>query len=715
MPSVSVLYIDDEIVGPHLELLRRICDPESTARPHVTVRYFDKLGVPNEHLETKVSHLDFLEPGLFQSGRGSPHQHRTVFIRCQSDELVPIEHKPHYPTSEFHVTLYDGGSSRFANALVNVLREFNWHFRLPLSGAKLSTIDLQSRTRSVASKELSPQLRGILREALSGEFDSADLSRLTPPKRLAIVRAVCLHLKPLLKEFDLGSLNLRRLSPRDLLETEENLESKIHLTPPELANAITGYVLSLLAPEELPVHFGDPAIGAGAFYLALAKMLPQDRIGSAIGIDLSREQVIAARSRLARYPINIMPGDFLHLDRLPKRNLILANPPYLRHQGIPQAYKQELRERASQKLGFRVSGRSGLYVYFVILSHEWMRSDAISAWLIPSEFMQTTYGAALRHYLAYHVQLIRVHQFGHDAPQFENAAVLPALIVFRNRLPHLSHEVEMTSGGTLQAPATREVVRVEELRRDRTWAIPSRSLGAQDGTGLRISDLFRVTRGIATGANDFFILKRSEATKAGISKRFLKPILPKARTLKCDIVETDEDGFPRIDPQLCLLDCDLPEDEIRLKFPSLYGYIEAVKSSGVLQNYLIRHRNPWYKQEKRNPAPFLCTYMGRGSNGAPPLKFIWNKSQAIATNTYLMLYPLPSLTEVLSKYPRRAKDVFSLLKETANETVTAHSRIHAGGLRKIEPRELGNVRLGSEPSWLRAAVESQLDFSSPHL
>src|SRR6185295_12206690 len=141
-------------------------------------------------------------------------------------------------------------------------------------------------------------------------------------------------------------------------------------------------------------------------------------------------------------------GDYLHMEKLSKRNLILANPPYLRHQKIRSKYKLELRDRATMTIGVPVSARSGLYVYFLLLSHAWMLPDAIGAWLIPSEFMQTNYGAAVRQYLSQKVELIRIHKFDHKDPQFENAMVLPAVVVFRNRIPDLGHTTLLSAGGT---------------------------------------------------------------------------------------------------------------------------------------------------------------------------------------------------------------------------------------------------------------------------
>ena len=43
---------------------------------------------------------------------------------------------------------------------------------------------------------------------------------------------------------------------------------------------------------------------------------------------------------------------------------------------------------------------------------------------------------------------------------------------------------------------------------------------------LTLGDLFSIKRGMATGANSFFILARSEAIRMGIPADSLHPILP---------------------------------------------------------------------------------------------------------------------------------------------------------------------------------------------
>src|SRR5207244_10384295 len=80
-------------------------------------------------------------------------------------------------------------------------------------------------------------------------------------------------------------------------------------------------------------------------------------------------------------------------------------------------------------------------------------------------------------------------------------------------------------------------------------------------------DLFTIKRGLATGDNRFFILPRAEAARRGIPEQYLRPVLPNPRQLPEVVIETETDGYPRLQPQLALIDCPLTEDEVRQRFP----------------------------------------------------------------------------------------------------------------------------------------------------
>jgi len=711
--TVSVLYIDDDTVGPHLELLRNVCEPSSTSRPHVTVRYFDKLNsIREEHFGVNISCVDLIEPGDFAPDDAASGGHRTVYIRCESEELDALDYKPDYPRSELHITLYDGKSTEFAAALLQVVKTFDWGFRVRLpEDTTLKEIPIRTRrSRQVQTRrEYSASVKALYKRLTCEHLTGPHLAALSDQQRLEIAYTVCEHLHQVAAQYQITTPAHSDQEAAVATAVEYNDRSLgIHGTPPELALDIAKYAVGLLDSRTSEIRFGDPSVGTGEFYRALRQVLPKERIVSAIGVEISPRQVAVAQRRWSPKQLTVKLGDYLHTERLPARTLILANPPYLRHQHIPREYKEELRQRTSVSMGMPVSALSGLYVYFLLLSHGWMEQGAVAAWLIPSEFMQTAYGAAVRHYLTHRVQLIRIHHFGPSVALFEKVTTMPCVVVFRNRQPSESDTAVLSYGGTLQQPLSEETVRIRELRGEARWSIPRAASCRARPSGVCIGDIFVVHRGIATGANKFFVMERGEAALRGIPEVALRPLLPKARTLTHDVVECDEDGYPRLEPQLCLLDCSLSEDEIGARFPRFMEYLETARETGVREGTLVRKRQLWYRQEQREPSPFLCTYMGRGRPGVPPIRFIWNKSAAVAVNTYLMLYPREALAKLLHKRPKLAAEVFALLQEIARETMSENWRVYAGGLRKIEPGDLRRVRLSSTPAWLDGALDRSL-------
>ena len=207
-----------------------------------------------------------------------------------------------------------------------------------------------------------------------------------------------------------------------------------------------------------------------------------------------------------------------------------------------------------------------------------------------------------------------------------------------------------------------------------------------------MSDFFRIKRGLVTGSNRYFILPAHEIDCRGLGREPFRPILPSPRFLTESEVRGDEQGNPIVERRLFLLDPPWNEGEIERSHPKLWAYLEEGRRAGVPSRYLCRHRRPWYRQESRPPAPFLCTYLGRtASNGRRPFRFILNHSDATAANVYLMLYPERGVAKALTQRPGLKRDIWECLNQIPVPNILGEGRVYGGGLHKLEPKELGRV------------------------
>ena len=170
-------------------------------------------------------------------------------------------------------------------------------------------------------------------------------------------------------------------------------------TPNALAVDIARYVESLVARSRTGICFADPAVGSGSFFSAALAVFGPKRIQSAVGVELDPTFVDAARDLWADAGLEVVRGDFTRIvasgSSLPAPNVVLANPPYVRHHHMNREDKERLQRLTYKMTGVEVNGLAGLYVYFLLLATAWMEDGGIAAWLIPSEFMDVNYGAAI--------------------------------------------------------------------------------------------------------------------------------------------------------------------------------------------------------------------------------------------------------------------------------------------------------------------------------
>lgn len=473
-------------------------------------------------------------------------------------------------------------------------------------------------------------------------------------------------------------------------------------TPIALANSIFEQVQTIL-PKNTSIRFLDPAIGTGSFYSALNNIFDSSKIETAVGYEIDKHYAAPTRKLWFQTPLEYRFADFTKAtppsEEKYKYNLIVCNPPYVRHHHI-NANKKQLKQAAFNAAEMNLSGLAGLYCYFLALSHCWMQSNCIAAWLLPSEFMDVNYGQAVKNYLLNKVTLLQIHRFDPIDVQFDDALVSSVVVWFKNRKPNVNHEVKFSFGSKIDKPIHIKSVKSTVLASEKKWTRFPLYNERIKLEVLKLSYFFTVKRGIATGDNSFFIISIDELKKRDLPITEFRPILPSPRYLSETEIKADVEGCPIIDNQLFVLDSKLSIEEIQKLYPALYDYLQEGIQRGVVERYICKKRKIWYAQEKRITSSFYCTYIGRSNRKEKkPFRFILNFSKAIVTNSYLILYPKNHLAKKIEERPELLKQIKESLDRISTRNMLEEGRVYGGGMHKLEPKELSNV-LAKELAWL---------------
>jgi len=116
-------------------------------------------------------------------------------------------------------------------------------------------------------------------------------------------------------------------------------------TPPTLALDIMKFAKKLIPVHE-KVRFLDPAFGTGSFFSALLEIFKPIRITAAAGFEIDRQYADRARDLWRENRLDLHTADFTKGPPprgTDKFNLLVCNPPYVRHHHLAADDKTRLR------------------------------------------------------------------------------------------------------------------------------------------------------------------------------------------------------------------------------------------------------------------------------------------------------------------------------------------------------------------------------------
>lgn len=440
-------------------------------------------------------------------------------------------------------------------------------------------------------------------------------------------------------------------------------------TPPEIARFMVGWVLG---GGEKAIH--DPAFGLGAFFDAA----PPDCAFS--GTDSDGAILDFFKEHSARKPLRLGHADYL-LDFGQRPANIVCNPPYLRFQKFLN--RDTVFEAFRSRLGIRLSGYTNIASAFLVKSISELAPGGRLAYVMPSEFLNCGYGKQVKALLVRNRHLDSLIEIECEREAFDEVTTSVCIVLY-------------DSARDFDTVSFRRVVSLDELgdvmEHPPVCAAPLSRLDPGDKWGTfftdagsqvrpaarhlcRLSEYGRFSRGIATGANDFFVLDRADAEGRGLSEKSCLPCITKSQQIG-GVVFTDNDFKTLADSgaRVYLFAPGDTPDEASLR------YIRRGEEAGCDKGFITSHRNPWYKTEARAVSPILLNVFSRSG-----YKVVRNYSSALTLTNFHCFYP----------YALRGQYVdwlfLYLLSGVGRQIVSLCRRKYGNALEKFEPNDLNKA------------------------
>jgi adenine-specific DNA-methyltransferase len=454
-------------------------------------------------------------------------------------------------------------------------------------------------------------------------------------------------------------------------------------TPPALVEPMVEWALG-----ENVVRVVDAGCGSGRFATAVARRRPDLEI---IAIDTDPTATLLTRAALAvlgAERARVVQGSYLTIEAseaFTGRTAWIGNPPYVRHHDLDADVKRWATS-AGAELGHPVSSLSGLHAYFFLATARLANAGDVGAFVTSAEWLDVGYGALIRQLLMDGLGLASLHVLDPRAVPFADVMTTAAIACFRVgtrpervRLQAVGNleDLDGLAGGTELARADLELSsRWTGLLRPQVETVAGTPLGK----------IARVSRGVVTGANDYFLLTRARAVELGILE-WCRPAITSAEEV------LDAGGIVRDGAERRLLFAP-PPDVDRRAYPALDRYLKRGErrdgeTPPIRDRYVTSHRRPWWHHGPLRIPPIVASYMARRA----PV-FALNPDGLALVNIAHGLYPHAELDH---------EELGSLVLHLngLRESFRGHGRTYHGGLEKFEPGEMEALLIPDADGWMR--------------
>lgn len=415
----------------------------------------------------------------------------------------------------------------------------------------------------------------------------------------------------------------------------------------------------------------DPAFGMGAFR-------PEGKRVRFTASEIDERVIDYYRAHIDSSADFICREDYLATWGRTHANII-CNPPYKRFQKF--LHRAEVFRQFQAQLGVRLSGYTNTASAFLLKSLSELDGTGRLAYIMPPEFLNAGYGTLVKETLIRGGHLFAVLNLACEKDVFSDATTSVCILLYDAAKVHdavqfyVIEQIEQLNQFAELQPAA--AVSCSDLNPAAKWSphFAKSKIRIDASRMVPLVDYGRFSRGIATGANEFFVLSRSEIESLKLTAADYRPCITKSAQIK-----SSRFGRPELRK---LINADAPVFLFAANGSASAAakkYIAVGEGRGYHRRFLTRHRTPWYKTEVRTPAPILLGVFSRGG-----YKVVLNDSAAVHLTCYHGFQPNRAGREYV-------KHLFLYLHSQAGrEVVSLSLRKYGGSLDKFEPNDLNSA------------------------
>jgi hypothetical protein len=408
----------------------------------------------------------------------------------------------------------------------------------------------------------------------------------------------------------------------------------------------------------------DPAYGQGSLLLAAESVSRKKQIAQRL--NLFGCDIHPVNGLLKHLPAaNLKEQDFFYYDRGKKFDVILTNPPYVRHQN--QIKRDIVGYRNINEELSVLKNSSDLWAYFLVKSVSHLHENGAIGAILPWAFIQADYSKNLRIWLAERFANIKILALNN--PYFESADERVVLLWLTGYgMKNKSLTFAFAQG--FEDKISYSAITKENWSSNRVIAIADDKSNyvfdqlRKEFDFCTLGSCSKVNIGIVTGANKYFIRDTNYCDNNNFSRDRCIPILTAAKEFSGLIAKG-------VESLKCLLVLpNLIEEDYR-------WFINEGLEAEVDQRSHSKFRKPWYQI---NPGKTPDAFFPYRVEKIPYL--LLNNNGVQSTNSVHRIY-----FKELSNFEK--KWIFlSMLSVYGQLSIAVNAKTYGRGMLKIEPGAL---------------------------